>query len=172
MNSTISYIFNGDNYNLEIMKRISFSEEESLINEVVSALFDDKGVYYPSHFDYYFWSMILGKYTNFNFDDYSANEIYAIIDDSNIKKTLSDFISDSQLHRIQGSIDKMIQMRLNEHPLKGVMNVIQTIMLEGSDAFKKILSDESFRNQLTEYINNGDRATLIGALNNAAYKNE
>ncbi len=172
MNSTISYIFNGENHSLEIIKRISFSEEESLINEVVSALFDDNGVYCPSRFDYYFWSMILGKYTSFNFDDYSANEIYAIIDDSNIKKVLSEFISDSQLRRMQYSIDEMIQVRLNEHPLKGAMNAIQTIMLEGSDAFKKILSDESFRNQLTEYINNGDQATLIGALNNAAYKNE
>lgn len=170
MNSKITYNYNGEDFELEVNERISFSEEEDLVEEVAAALFDDKGVYHPTRMDYYFWSMILGKYTNFDFEKYSANEIYAIIDDSDLKSRLHDVISNNQLHRMQCSIDEMIDARLNEHPLKGVLETLKNTFTDGSSVIQKILADESFRSKLTEYINNGDQAALVGALNDATYR--
>jgi hypothetical protein len=170
VNSKVSYVFKNEDHELEVKSRITFSEEEDLINSVVQALFDENGVYHPSREDYYFWSLILGKYTNFDFDKYSANEILAIIDDSNIKDRLFDIISGSQFRRMQCSITEIVNARLNEHPLKGFLIILRDIFADGSGAIQKLLSDESFRSTLTEYINNNDKAALVNALNDAAYR--
>ena len=170
MNSKITYRYNNEDIELGVNSRITFSEEEDLVNSVAAALFDEKGVYHPSRMEYYFWSMILGKYTDFDFDKYSANDIYAIIDDSDIKNRLYDVVSINQLNRMQCSIDEIVDARLNEHPLKGVLSVMKDTLADGSGAIQKILLDENFRSKLTEYINNNDQAALVGALNDAAYR--
>lgn len=172
MNSKISYQFNDEYIELEVNARISFAEEEEIVDGVVGALFDDKGVYHPSRMDYYFWSMILGKYTNFDFDKYSANEIYAIIDDSDIKACLHNVVSINQLHRMQCSIEELVDARLNEHPLKGVLKILKDTLTDGSNAIQKIILDENFRSKLTEYINNNNQEAIIDALNDAAYRDE
>lgn len=171
MNSTISFYFHGKDLVLNVENRISLTEEESLVESVVNALFDEKNVYHPSRKDYYLWSMILGKYTDFNFDDYTANEICAIIDDSDMKARLEESISAGQLRRMHCSIEGLISVRLNEHPLKGVMAIIKSALSEGSDAVQKLFTDENFRSKLTEYINAGDQAAFISAVNDAAYRN-
>ena len=51
-------------------------------------------------------------------------------------------------------------------------NDIRNIMGDGAGALKKIVEDENFRTKLTEYINAGDKAALVGALNSAAYQDE
>lgn len=171
MNSTISFYFSDKENTLNVAKRISLTEEESLVNDVVNALIDSDGIYYPSRKDYYIWSMILGKYTDFNFDNHTANEICALIDDSDLKTRLLNVISEAQLRRIICSIDELINFRLNEHPLKGTMAVIKSSLIDGKGAIQKMITDENFRSKLTEYINTGDQAAFVSAVNDAAYGN-
>lgn len=170
MNSTISFYFNDKENTLNVVKRISLTEEESLVSDVVDALVDNDSVYHPSRKDYYIWSMILGKYTDFNFDNYTANEICALIDDSDLRAHLLNVISEAQLRRIFCSIDELVSFRLNEHPLKGVAAVIKSSLIDGKGAIQKMISDENFRSKLTEYINTGDQAAFISAVNDAAYR--
>lgn len=171
MNSKISYMFNNETRELNVIDRISFSGEEEIVNAVSEAMFDESGKYCPSRFDYYFWSMILGKYTDFDFDLFSANEIYALIDDNDtLMESLRDAISRKQLDRMHASVWRIVEARLHEHPLKGIMSDIKNAMTDGSGVLRRLIEDDDFRSKLTEYINTGDKAALVGALNDAAYR--
>ena len=172
MNSKITYMFNNETRELNVNRHISFSHEEEIVDAVSTAMFDENGKYYPSRFDYYFWSMILGKYTDFDFDQYSANEIYTLIDSEVFIEDLKDIISKKQLERMQVSVWKIVEARLHEHPLKGIMSEIKKAMIDGSGVLQQIVEDDQFRTKLTDYINTVDRAALVGALNGVAYRKE
>lgn len=166
MNSTIKFMFDDKEIVLNAKHRISFVEMEEIIDTIVDGVFDN-GRYMPSRFDYYYYACILSKYTDFDIEQYSTDDIYKIADDGAFECAINDVIDANQLATIYRSANLCIEAKLNEHPLKSTIDKLNSLMNNGNDIIHLLANNEQFRTTLKKYIAKEDDMKIIKAFDSA-----
>ena len=128
MNYTITYNFKGKDLTVNVKPRIPFYDVEEIINGIVDGVFEN-GKYYPSRYDYYYVYLLLSQYTDLDMDQFTADEIYELAEGpSSLYAQVYAYISSTQNQTILSSADKLIQERLNEHPLKKICEDLHSLI--------------------------------------------
>lgn len=127
MNCSIVHNFKGKELVINLKQRVHFSDVENIIDGIVEGVFSD-GVYIPSRFDYFYWYLILAQYSDMDLEIYDADEFYELIEDEEFLDKIRSSISSTQVYKIKIYATKLVELKLNEHPLKSIVdNFISTI---------------------------------------------
>lgn len=169
MNSTIKFMFDDKEIALNAKHRIGFVEMEEIIDTIVDGVFDN-GRYMPSRFDYYYYACILSKYTDFDIEQYSTDDIYKIADDGRFEHAIIDAIGEAQLCTIRKSAELCIAAKLNEHPFKGLIDELKKQISNGGDIINKLMNDSEFKNTLTKYVADEKANNVIRMFDNVVNK--
>lgn len=139
MNSIVHCINNHD-VTINVKHRIHFRDVEEIINSIVDGVFEDNE-YTPSRYDYYLFYMIVANYTDLDLTQFDADEIYELLEEENgIYQKISNYISNVQIQTILSSADKLINYRLNENPMKRVLDKVYSL-IDSFDSFASNLND-------------------------------
>lgn len=129
MDYKITYNFKGNDITINIKRRIPFYDVEEIVNTIVDGVLED-GKYYPSRYDYYYFYMILAKYTDLDLEQFSADEICELGEGPvSLYEQIVEYISSVQLQTILSSADKLINAKLNEHPLKKICEDLNSLIV-------------------------------------------
>ena len=156
----ISIMYNDNEIKLNVNNRVSFVAVEEIIETIADGVFVD-GKYVPSRFDYYFYACILSEYTDFDIEQYSTDDIYNMIYECDLEQILISVLGYKRLMHINYMAHKLIESRLNEHPLKKLVDHFTSTMNNGSDIINRLVSDEEFKSTLTKYVADDNAKNVI-----------
>lgn len=171
MNYSIMHVINGEDHELNVVKRVSVGMMEAIVNMVAESCFVD-GEYKPTRFDYFFWVGVIASYTDLDIMQCSDEVRNDLLDDVRFTDKLRGVISPTQLENIENSARELIRAKLDEHPFKSVAKKANEILDKIKGFVTDICDDEDVKAELKNVITKENVETLLQFLAMSANKNK
>lgn len=140
-------IFEYKDMKIFVKDRISYKILEGIIEAIVDACFVD-GKYMPYRKDFFIWYMILKYFTDIDIDNIDPDSVYKMIDDYRFTDGITGIISQRQYYRICDSVDELIDVRLNESPIKQTIVKVNELI----EAVKNVIDSLGDENTIKDII--------------------
>lgn len=158
MNCSIIHNFKGKDLEINFKHRIHFKDMEDIILGIVEGVFAE-GTYMPYRFDYYYWYLILAQYSDLNLDEFEADEFYELIEDNEFIEKINTSVSNAQIGKIIVYANKLIENKLNEHPLKTLMEDFHDTLSQAKQVIDMVHDKPELMERLGALIQNSTAIT-------------
>lgn len=161
----VSFEYKGEQVEANVIDHVSSGFERGYANMVLQNSFDENGEYIPSVRWWVENRVILAMYTDIDFDKYNdADEWLNIFDKTDFMDQVEDQINWCQLSRFRRSIQRLIDIRINAHPFKGLGKLVKDFISQNAELLQSIASDETVKKQIEEFAKTKDGKEFVDAV--------